>query len=70
MTKRDEGDRFWYLLKHGRAGLGWFGVAGGRGGFFVLYVIATVASYEQLDNSEKLASKNAYLPLCRARCRR
>ena len=38
-----------------------FGVAGGRGGFFVLYVIATVASYEQLDNSEKLASKNAYL---------
>jgi len=29
--------------------------------FFVLYVIATVASYEQLDNSEKLASKNAYL---------
>ena len=38
-----------------------FGVAGGRGGIFVLYVIATVASYEQLDNSEKLASKNAYL---------
>ena len=29
--------------------------------FLVLYVIATVASYEQLDNSEKLASKNAYL---------
>ena len=29
--------------------------------FFVLYVIATVASYEQLDNNEKLASKNAYL---------
>ena len=29
--------------------------------FFILYVFATVASYEQLDNSEKLASKNAYL---------
>ena len=29
--------------------------------FFVLYVIVTVASYEQLDNNEKLASKNAYL---------
>ena len=29
--------------------------------FLVLYIIATVASYEQLDNSEKLASKNAYL---------
>ena len=38
-----------------------YGVAGGRGVFFVLYVFATVASYEQLDNSEKLASKNAYL---------